>query len=97
MVLVLAQELFGGEAAIIVEVPQQAGTDRQFFVVAGERVGLRVVNPLQLVLHIAEQEISSKQRLVFFCRDERSITERSKGPQRLVLASVLDLVTTRYP
>src|SRR5205823_10592305 len=58
MMLVVAQEFFRRELAIIVLITEQAGAHGQFLMVPGYGVRLRVVHHLKFVLHIAQKDVS---------------------------------------
>src|SRR5262245_63922237 len=56
-----------------------------------ERVGLRIVDLLELVLHVAQEDISLRERVAFLRRDERLIAKRAERLQGVALAYLREL------
>jgi len=89
--LVIAPELFGGAVAVVAGVTKAAGAGSQFFRSGRERVSLGVVDHLQLVLHIAQEDVSLRERVALFRRDERLIAKRAETFHCISLAYLRDL------
>src|SRR5262245_48564655 len=68
---IIPQESVRSRPLIVVRITQQAGADCQFFFSSRERVCLRVVDHLKLILDIAQKNVCRGQRITFFSRNER--------------------------
>src|SRR5207249_1028981 len=88
--LVVAQEFFRSELAIVVLVTKQACADGQLLVVSGYGVRLRIVHHLKFVFHIAQKDVSATECLVLLRRQKRLAAQCRERLHRVSMAYLRD-------
>src|SRR4029453_7538156 len=78
----VSRESFG------VYVAERADTCIQFLLLARERMSLRVISHLQLILDVAKKYVGSREGMPFFGRDERLFAQSPKGFERIWLVNL---------